>query len=83
MRPERLRLFLEINKEIIREYVKLEKEYGFPVFIGSIFAPCESQVIHDLNEEGIRVYDRLDEIAQILSSMYLYNARRKSAELSK
>ncbi len=77
--PERLRLFLEINKEIIRGYGKLEKEYGVPVFIGSIFAPCESQVIHDLNKEGIRVYDRLDEIAQILSLMYLSDRRQKGA----
>ena len=80
--PGRLRLFLEINKEIIRGYVKLEKEYGLPVFIGSIYAPWESQVIHDLNEEGVRVYDRLDEIAQILSLMHLYRARRESVDFS-
>jgi len=70
--PQRLRLFLEINKEIIRGYAAMEKEFGFPVFIGSIFAPWESQVIHDLNREGIRIYDRLDEISQILSLMYRY-----------
>ncbi|MCJ7687420.1 MAG: CoA-binding protein [Desulfobacteraceae bacterium] len=80
--PERLRLFLEINKEIIRGYAAMEKELGLPVFIGSIFAPWESQVIYDLNKEGIRIYDRLDEIAQILSLMYQYRARRKSIYLS-
>jgi len=74
--PDRLRLFLEINKEIIRGYAGMEQELGFPVFIGSIFAPWESQVIYDLNKEGLRVYDRLDEIAQILSLMYRYRVRR-------
>jgi acyl-CoA synthetase (NDP forming) len=76
--PQRLQLFLEINKEIIRGYAAMEKEFGLPVFIGSIFAPWESQVIHDLNKEGIRIYDRLDETAQILSLMYRYRVRRQS-----
>jgi acyl-CoA synthetase (NDP forming) len=76
--PERLRIFLEINKEIVRGYAKLEKDYGIPVLIGSIYAPGESQVTHDLNEEGIRIYDRLDEIAQILSRMYMYYSRSNS-----
>ena len=63
--PERLRLFLEINKETIRGYAAMEKELDLPVFIGSIYAPWESQVIYDLNKEGIRIYDRLDEIVEI------------------
>ncbi len=79
--PERLRLFLEINKEIIRGYAGMEKEFGVPVFIGSIFAPWESQVIYDLNKEGIRIYDRLDETAQILSLMYRYRVRRQSMHI--
>jgi hypothetical protein len=76
--PERLRIFLEINKEIVRGYTKLEKDFGIPVLIGSIYAQGESQVTHDLNEEGIRIYDRLDEIAQILSRMHRYYSRRSS-----
>ena len=48
------------------------------VGIGSIYAPGESQVTHDLNEEGIRIYDRLEEIAQILSRMHRYYSRRSS-----
>ena len=78
--PERLRLFLEINKEIIRGYAGMEKEFGRPVFIGSLFAPWESQVIYDINKEGIRIYDRLDEIAQILSLMYRYRVRRQAID---
>ena len=76
--PERLRIFLEINKEIIRGYTEMEKTFNLPVLIGSIYAPWESQVVFDLNEEGIRIYDRLDEIAQILSMMSRYWARRKA-----
>lgn len=76
--PQRLRIFLEINKEIVRGYTKLEKDHGIPVLIGSIYAPGESQVTHDLNEEGIRIYDRLEEIAQILSRMNRYYSRRNS-----
>jgi len=75
--PERLRIFLEINKKIVRGYAQLEKEFDIPVLIGSIYAPGESQVIHDLNEEGIRIYDRLDETAQILSRMHRYYSRRR------
>jgi hypothetical protein len=76
--PTRLRLFLEINKEIMRGYAGMEKEFGRPVFIGSIFAPWESQVVYDLNKEGIRIYDRLDEIAQILSLMHRHRVRGES-----
>ena len=75
---ERLRIFLEINKETVRGYTKLEKDFDIPVLIGSIYAPGESQVTHDLNEEDIRIYDRLDEIARILSRMHRYYSRRSS-----
>ncbi len=74
--PDQFRFFLEINKEIIRGYADMEKTFGIPVLIGSIYSPRESQVIYDLNEEGIRTYDRLDETAQILSRMARYWDRR-------
>ncbi|OGP49495.1 MAG: hypothetical protein A2Y79_09325 [Deltaproteobacteria bacterium RBG_13_43_22] len=74
--PEQFRFFLEINKEIIRGYVKMEKEFNLPVLIGSIYSPWESQAVSDLNEEGIRTYDRLDETAQILSRMFRYWDRK-------
>ncbi|MFH1081899.1 MAG: hypothetical protein V1751_00720, partial [Pseudomonadota bacterium] len=64
--------------EIIRGYAAMEAEFGRPVFIGSIYGPWESQVIHDLNQEGIRIYDRLDEIAQILSMIHRYWSGRRS-----
>lgn len=71
-----LRFFLEINKTVVRDYVAMEKTFGIPVLIGSVYSPSESQMVHDLNQEGIRTFDRLDETAQILSRMARYWARR-------
>jgi acyl-CoA synthetase (NDP forming) len=68
--PSRLRLFLDINKRIISGYNQMEDEIGLPVMLASIFTPWESQVIFDLNEQGVRIYNRLDEIAQILSLLH-------------
>jgi acetyl-CoA synthetase (ADP-forming) len=70
--PERLLIFLEINKQIIRGYRDLEKKFQIPVLIGSVYSPWESQIVHDLNDEGIHIFDRLDETAQILSRMHRY-----------
>jgi len=47
----------------------MENETGLPVLIGSIYTPWESEVVYDLNEQGIRIYNRLDKIAQVLSLM--------------
>ncbi len=62
--------FFEFEKMSIRDFSGLEKETGKPVFIGTHFSIWESQVVYDLNKEGIRAYNRLDEIAQILSRMH-------------
>jgi hypothetical protein len=67
--PARLKLFLDINKRIVNGFSEMENETGLPVLIGSIYTPWESQVVYDLNEQGIRIYNRLDEIAQVLSLM--------------
>jgi acetyltransferase len=77
--PARLTLFLDTNKRVIKGFVDLERETGLPVLIGSIFTPWESQIVYDLNEQGIRIYDRLDETAQLLSLMYEYWKRRELA----
>ncbi len=76
----RLQLFLDINKEVIQRFNGLEKTMGLPVFIGSHYTPWQSQVVHDLNEEGIRIYNRLDEIAQLLSLMHDYWRKRLGLE---
>jgi len=67
---DEMKSFFEFEKMTIRAFSGLEKETGKPVFIGSHFSIWESQVVCDLNKEGIRIYNRLDEIAQILSWMY-------------
>jgi len=62
-------LFLDLEKRMITVFDDLEKESGFPVLIGSHYSQWESQTIHDLNDKGIRIYCRIDEIAQVLSGM--------------
>lgn len=75
--PNRLRLFLEINKRVVQGFNDLEKETGLPVLIGTIYTPWESQVVYDLNKQGMRVSNRLDEIAQLLSLLYEYWKRKE------
>ena len=53
------------------------KESGLPVLVGSIFTPWESQAAHDLNQDGIRIYNRIDETAQLLSLMCEYWSVKK------
>jgi acyl-CoA synthetase (NDP forming) len=65
-----MRLFLELEKQIALGYHALEQETKRPVLIGSYYSHWESQAISDLNKRGIRVYHRLDEIAQLLSLLY-------------
>jgi acyl-CoA synthetase (NDP forming) len=78
--PDSLRFFLEINKNILREYAQMEKTFQTPVLIGSIYSPRESQLVFDLNQEGIRTYDRLDETAQILSRLARYWDRARFSD---
>lgn len=75
--PNRLKLFLEINKRVVQGFHEFEKETGLPVLVGSIYTPWESQVVHDLNQRGIQVYNRLDEMAQLLSLLYKYWRKRR------
>jgi len=71
------KFFLEIEKKVLRHYIKMQKEFSKPVMFGSIFSKWESQAVHDLNEDGIHFYDRLDEIAQILSLMHKHRKKSK------
>ncbi len=75
--PERLKVFHEINKGVMKGYNDLERETGLPVLIGSIFTPWESQAAYDLNQDVIRIYNRIDETAQLLSLMYEYWSVKK------
>lgn len=68
--PESMRMYAEIERSVIRGYAALQEETGLPVLIGSHYAPWESQVIHDLNHEGIRIFNRLDDTARVLLLMH-------------
>jgi acyl-CoA synthetase (NDP forming) len=70
--PDEWKIFLEVENQQIRGFTALEKELGVPVFIGSHYNPWESQAVSDLNKEGIRIYNRLHEIAQLLYAMHKY-----------
>ena len=70
--PDELRFFLDIEKKQIHGLNALEKETGLPVLIGSHYNPWESQVVCDLNKQGIRIYNRLYETAQLLSLIRNY-----------
>jgi len=75
--PEEWKIFLEIEKQQVKGICALEREMGIPVLIGSHYNPWESQAISDLNKQGIRIYNRLHEIAWLLTAMYEYGMIRK------
>jgi len=70
--PEEWKIFLDSEKQQIRGFTSLEKASGLPVFIGSHYNPWQSQAVSDLNQEGIRIYNRLYEMAQLIAAMHNY-----------
>jgi acyl-CoA synthetase (NDP forming) len=64
------------QKQILIGYHELEKEARIPVLIGTRFSPWESQAVYDLTQMGVRTYDRLDDIARLLSGMHEYGSGR-------
>jgi acyl-CoA synthetase (NDP forming) len=70
--PEEWKIFLDFEKQQIRGFAELEKASGLPVLIGSHYNPWQSQAVSDLNKEGIRIYNRLYEIAQLVAAMNTY-----------
>ena len=74
--PDPIKFYAEVEKAVIRGYAALEKEVQRPVLIGSHYAPSLSQVIFDLNGEGVRIFNRLDDAAQILFVLSEYWKRR-------
>jgi acetyltransferase len=69
--PPQLNMLFELEKKIVRGYAAMEQEFGLPVLIAGRYSPWESQVVWDLNKEGYRIQDRLDETAQLLDRMHL------------
>jgi acyl-CoA synthetase (NDP forming) len=74
---EERKIFLEIEKQQVNKIYALEKEMGIPVLIGSHYNPWESQAISDLNKQGVRIYNRLHEIAWLLTAMYEYGPQTR------
>ncbi len=75
--PEEWKIFLEIEKKQVNEICTLEKEMGIPVIIGSHYNPWESQAVSDLSKQGIRIYNRLHEIAWLLKAMYEHGVSKE------
>ena len=72
------RSVIDTEKSIIRKFHALEKEYGLPVLIGCHHTQWESRVVWELNKEGIKMYNRTDEISQILFAIYRHWLKSKA-----
>ena len=81
--PNRLLAVLEPEKKMMKAFHELEKETQIPVLLGTHFTQWESQAVSDLNAEGIRTYNDIQDIVQILSVMHQfgqYSLNRSRAE---
>ena len=67
--------FFAMERAVMKGYHDLETELEIPVILGSCLTHSESQAVHNLNLEGIRVVNRLDEIAFLLACMYQYSSK--------
>ena len=74
--PQQWQFFLDLEKQMMKGIGALEQEIGRPVMIGCHFSPWESRTVHELNREGLRIYDAIEDIAHILALMYRYHKNR-------
>jgi hypothetical protein len=79
---DRGRISLEFEKQVMRGYDGLQQEFLKPVILGSYHSSWESRTISDLQNEGLRVLHRVDEIAQVLFRMYEYWRKIAGGELT-
>ena len=79
--PDEWKIFLDMEKQQIQGLNDLEKKTGLPVLIGSHYSQWESQAICDLNKQGIRVYNSLYEISQLLALMFSYWQNRPGSKI--
>jgi len=75
---EEWKIMLEIEIQQVSKMCALEKETGIPVLVGSHYSPWESQAISDLNKQGLRVYNRLHEIAWLMRAMHEYGTDKST-----
>lgn len=73
---EEMKQFREEQKKQTLGFSDLEKELGFPVLIGNHHSLWESRTIKEITEEGVRVYNRVHDIAWLLSAMAEYWGKR-------
>ena len=74
--PDEWKIFLEIEKQQVNAIYALEKEMSIPILIGSHYNSWESQAVSDLGHQGVRVYNRLQEIAWLLKALYEHGKRK-------
>jgi acyl-CoA synthetase (NDP forming) len=74
--PQKLLPLLEFEKKMLTAFHELEQETEMPVLLGTHFSQWESQVVSDLSTEGIRIYNNVQEIVQVLSCMHRYGQYR-------
>jgi acetyltransferase len=60
------------EEELLRRGVEMMRAYGKPLLIGCHMSHLESATIRNLVQDGIPVLSRLEDIADCLSSLYLY-----------
>jgi hypothetical protein len=70
--PLEREFFLDPQRRTILGFTALEKEVRIPVLVGTRYSPWQSQAIHEVNSLGVRTYNRVEEIAQVLSCLYGY-----------
>lgn len=63
---------LSVQKKIILGFAALEKEASIPVLVGTRYSPLESQAIYEVNSLGVRTYNRVEDIAHLLSCLHYY-----------
>jgi hypothetical protein len=61
---------------MLTAFHELEQETEKPVLLGTHYSLWESQAVSDLNKEGIRIYNDVRDIVQILSCLHRYGQYR-------
>jgi acyl-CoA synthetase (NDP forming) len=64
------------EEELLRKAVEMMRAYGKPFLIGCHMSHLESATVRNLVQDGIPVFSRLQDIADCLSTLYLYYRKR-------
>ena len=80
--PEWVRERQRDEEELLRKAVEMMRAYEKPFLIGCHMSHLESATILNLVQDGIPVFSRLQDIAECLSSLYLYYQRKSKGSTS-